>query len=79
MSHESDPSKTFFAITPSDTVDFTNGAVKGIYVGGAGNVVAVNAAGVAVLFTAVPVGTILPIQAVRVNDTSTTATALVGL
>lgn len=68
----------FFAITPSDTVNFSF-TVRGIYVGGAGAVVAVNEAGTAVTFAAVPVGTILPIRATRVNATSTTATNLVGL
>lgn len=72
------PAESFFAITPSDTVNFSF-FVRGIYVGGAGDVVAVTEGGSAVTFTAVPAGTILPIRASRVNNTSTTGTALVGL
>lgn len=72
------PGEQFFAITPHDSTNFAY-TVRGIYVGVAGNVVAVNEAGTAVTFTAVPAGTILPIYANRVNSTSTTATNMVGL
>lgn len=69
-----------FAITPSDTVNFVQGPVRAIYVGGAGNVSVVPQAGAtAVTFTAPPVGTVLPITCVRVNAALTTATLLVGL
>lgn len=67
-----------FAITKSDTVNFTRRA-RYIYVGGAGNVAVQTLDGASVVFTAVPVGTILPIECLRVNATLTTATALVGL
>lgn len=67
-----------FAVVPSDTVNFPVRA-RMLYVGGAGNVSLVGADGVAVTFTAVPVGTVLPIEALRVNATLTTATNLVGL
>ena len=66
------------AVTPSNTVNFAAGLCRAIYVGGAGNITAI-VNGVAVLFTAVPVGTILPIQATRVNATATTASAMVAL
>lgn len=66
------------AVTPSDATNFTEGACHAIYVGGAGNITAV-VNGAAVLFTAVPVGTILPVRATRVNSTATTATAMVAL
>ena len=68
----------FFAITKSDTVNFSF-TVRGIYVGGTGDVVAVTEGGTAVTFVAVPAGSILPIRAIRVNSTSTTATSMVGL
>lgn len=68
----------FFSVTPHDSTNFLS-TVVGLYVGGAGNVVAVNQAGTAVTFTAVPAGTILPIRAIRVNATNTTATNMVGL
>ena len=66
------------AIVPSDVTNFTDGACHAIYVGGAGNITAV-VNGTAVLFTAVPVGTILPVRATRVNATGTAATNLVAL
>lgn len=63
------------AVTPSDTdpVDFC-----GIYVGGTGDVTVMGEGGVAVTFSAVPVGTIIPMRIVAVMDTDTTATLLVG-
>jgi len=69
---------TYEAVTPSDSTDLTTLA-RAIYVGGAGNVVAVQHDGTAVTFTAVPAGTVLPIAIRRINSTSTTATAIVAL
>lgn len=69
---------TAIAVTPSDATDFTSGRCDAIYVGGAGNITAI-VGGSAVLFTAVPVGTVLRISATRVNSTATTATAMVAL
>jgi hypothetical protein len=64
------------AVSPSDTaaVDF-----YGLYVGGAGNVAVTTGAGNDVLFTAPPVGAIIPLRIIRVKATGTTATALVGM
>jgi hypothetical protein len=67
-----------FAITKHDTTDFAF-YVRGIYVGGAGDVVVVNPDGSTCTFVGVPAGTILPVKARRVNSTSTTATSMVGL
>lgn len=67
------------AITPSDTVNFTNGTCRGIYVGGAGNVVIVPPEGSAVTFTGALAGSVIPMNAIRVNSTSTTATNLVAI
>lgn len=64
------------AITTSDTV---LQAYEGIYVGGAGNLTVIMESGQSVLFTAPPVGTLLPIRVKQVMATGTTATALVGL
>lgn len=66
------------AVTPSDTVNFASGACRGLYVGGAGNVVAI-VGGVAVTFNGALAGTVLPVAATRVNATSTTATGLIAL
>lgn len=75
------PSSVYAAVTPSDTAgsgDLTY-VSRSIYVGGAGNVVAITIADAEVTFTAVPVGTILPIRAKRIKATGTTATNLVSL
>lgn len=66
------------AITPHDTNTIEN--TRGIYVGGAGNVTLKFAdSAAAVTLVAVPVGTFLPVQAVMVLATGTTATNLVAL
>jgi hypothetical protein len=73
-------------ITPSDTVNFDGTTFdaasptkalpcQAIYVGGAGIVVAVWENGHTCNFTAVA-GEILPIKAIRVNSTTTTATLM---
>lgn len=75
------------AITTSDTVNFTAAGTgppsditcDAIYVGGAGNMVVVLADGTAVTFNGVAAGSIIPIRAIRVNATNTTATNLVAL
>ena len=78
MSTDASSASSFFAITKSDTVDFPY-LVRGIYVGGAGNVVAITEGGEAVTFSSVGAGSILPVKARRVNSTNTTATNMVGL
>lgn len=78
-SNESRPSGAFETVTPSDSVNFTKGVSRGLYIGGAGNLVAVAADDTTATFTAVPAGTVLPIKVKRVNSTSTTATAIVAL
>jgi hypothetical protein len=64
-------------ITPSDTVNLTNPAV--IYVGVTGNVQVTTAQGDTVVFTAVPAGSVIPVQVLRVWVTNTTATTMVGV
>lgn len=66
------------AITTSDTVSLT-GITRAVYVGGAGNITAIMSNGDAVLFSAVPVGTVLPIRCTRINATATTATLLIAM
>ena len=74
----SDPSDNYFAATPHDSNDeaFVS---KALYIGGAGDVVAVMVDGTAVTFTGALAGSVLPIRAKRVNSTSTTATGIVFL
>lgn len=64
------------AITPSDStvVDF-----NGIYVGGAGNLAVTLLDGSVVILTAVIVGETYPLRVIKVMETDTTATNLVGL
>lgn len=67
----------FFAITPSDSTDLDQ-IPRGVWVGGAGNLVVSGISGDAT-FVGVPAGTMLPISPTRVKATGTTATALVGV
>lgn len=67
-----------FAITPSNSVDFTTDAAA-IYVGVTGNIVLETTKGTVLTFVGVPAGAILPIDTRRVNVTGTTATNLIGL
>ncbi|WP_395752496.1 hypothetical protein [Prosthecobacter sp.] len=73
------PNDSFRAVTPSDTVPMKGGPARALYVGGAGDVTAVNENGAAVTFAAVPAGCVLPIVTRRVNATGTTATNIVAL
>ena len=66
-------------VTPSDTADLAAGPTKGIYVGGAGNVVAILADGTTATFIALTVGVVHPISVKRVKATSTTATPILAL
>jgi hypothetical protein len=74
----SDPGWDAFAVTPSNSTNFTATA-RALYIGGIGDVTVVTANGNVVTFAAVPTGTILPIRCSRVNSTLTTATSIVGL
>ena len=72
------PAQSAIAVTPSDTVNI--GLTRGLYVGSdAGNITAVMKDGRTVLFTAIPIGTILPVQVTRVNSTNTTSTLIIAL
>jgi len=69
-------------VTPSDTNYIRTGtsvqgkAVRGLWVGGAGNVAVVFPDGEVVTFVGVQAGSLLPVAAVRVNSTNTTATSI---
>jgi len=77
-SNETRSSPGFVAITPHNSTNIAS-PVRGIYVGVGGDVVVVGLDGAAVTFKNVPTGAVLPVQAIRVNSTSTTATDMVGL
>jgi hypothetical protein len=53
-------------------------ASRGLYVGGAGNIVATMYGGNTVTFSGVPAGTILPIRVATIG-TATTATQIINL
>lgn len=72
------PATGAFAITPHDTNNLPF-VTRGIYVGSEGNVRVQLLDGDPVTFTGAQVGSILPIQAVRVFATGTTASNLIGL
>jgi len=68
----------FVAITAHDSNNISS-PVRAIYVGVGGDVAVVGLDGTAVTFKNVPTGAILPVQAIRVNSTNTTATNMVGM
>lgn len=70
-----DPGMAPFAIAKSDS---TEQNARGLYVGGAGDVVVTNLNGTTVTFTGVVAGTILPIFAYKVMA-ATTASNIVGI
>tara|TARA_R110000868_G_scaffold403307_1_gene680459 strand:- start:740 stop:982 length:243 start_codon:yes stop_codon:yes gene_type:complete len=72
-----DPAQDAAVVTPSDTAD--QGLVRGLFVGGAGNVSLVTAIGNTVVFTGVLAGSILPVRCTKVRSTGTTATNIVAL
>lgn len=76
---ETGPAQAYYAVTPHDSTNFTAGPCRGLYVGTTGNLVAVKMDGSTVTFSTIPAGMILPIVAVRVNSTSTTASNIVAL
>jgi hypothetical protein len=66
----------FFAITPSDTVNFPERQTA-IYVGVGGTIAMVPQGGLVVTITAIA-GALLPFDLIRINATGTTATGLVA-
>lgn len=72
------PADNAAAVTPHDTNELPNYS-RGLYIGGAGNLVIVTVGGDTVTFSNVPAGTVLPVRAKIVKSTSTTATSIVAL
>lgn len=73
----SDPARDASTVTPSDTTVL--GGVRGLFVGGAGNINLETEAGTTLVFTGVAAGSILPVRVKRVLSTSTTASNIVAL
>lgn len=66
------------AVTKSDATILP--VTRALYIGGAGDVAVIMAGDTsAVTFSAVPVGTLLPIQVTKVMSTNTTATLVLAL
>lgn len=72
------PASLAFAITPSNSADFSY-PTRGIWVGGAGDLtVDMAGSGTNITIPSIPAGTFLPICVRRVYVTGTDATDLVG-
>jgi hypothetical protein len=76
-----DPSMALDAseVVPNDDSDLPFASAKGLYVGSAGDVSVVTECGSNVTFSGVVAGTVLPVRAVRVKQSGTTAGAIVAL
>lgn len=78
MAFGTSPASQLVAVTKSDSTEL--GLVRGIWVGGAGDVAIIASEdSAAVTIVGVPAGTLLPIRARRVMSTNTTATSIVAL
>jgi hypothetical protein len=75
---DTSPATLAEAVSPHDSTNFTNGECRALYVGVAGDVVAI-INGTAITFTGMLAGSVYPIRCTRVNSTSTTATNMVAL
>lgn len=65
------------AVTPSDTVNFSDVSV--VYSGSGGVIRVLTAQGSTVTFNNVAAGVVLPVQVIRVFSTATTATNMVRI
>lgn len=72
------PAYTISVLTKSDTTTY-DPPLRSLYVGGVGDVNVVCPDGSTAIFSAVPVGTIIPVIVSKLMSTSTTATLVVGL
>lgn len=71
------PASSSAPITPSDSTDLSD-LTRWVFVGGAGNLVAVMKDGTTVSFIGIVAGTLLPIRVSRVMATGTTATGIIA-
>lgn len=67
------------AITPHDSTNIPGGLCDSIYVGTGGTIAVVDSRGTVTSFTNVQTGSELPVRALRINSTGTTASGLVAL
>lgn len=72
------PIENGFAVTPSDSVDCSF-VTRALWVGTGGDISILTRGGSTVVLKNAASGSLIPIRAVRVNLTNTTATDLVGL
>lgn len=78
MTQDSSPSYKVFAVTPSDSVNFS-AEVRQLYIGATGNVTVVNQDNSTCTFVSVAAGAVLgPFFIKRVNATGTTASSIVA-
>lgn len=73
------PALNFTGITPTNSVAFSFGLTRGLYVGVGGDITIYDADGTGVLFKNVPTGSTLPVRAGGVASTGTAATDIVAL
>lgn len=79
MAYDFDPALGGVVITPNDSTDNTGDkAVRGLYVGGAGNIALTTSNGEDVTLVGCQAGSIIPIRPRRVKSTGTTATNIIG-
>ena len=83
MSNESDPAYGAVAITPTNglVLGYANGGkkIRGLWIGGAGNLKVTMGDGSVVTFVGINAGTLLPVCVKTVESTSTTATSILAL
>lgn len=66
------------AITPNDSTDLTVTS-RAIYVGGGGDIALITKGGSTITLAGAAAGSVIPIRAVRIKATGTTATSLVAI
>ncbi len=72
------PASHAFEVAPDDTNPLPS-PTRAIYVGNGGHLCLTLLSGATVTFQNLPAGSILPVRAMRVMSTRTTATGIVGL
>jgi hypothetical protein len=73
---DTDKAYTIYQASPQTTIGNTG---CNLYIGGAGNVKVTTIGGDIVTFNAVPVGSVLPVQVIKLHSTGTTATLVNAL